>query len=198
MDIVPSPSSTIWKRKYIQYVQRSIEAHNQRNGQHWIIRIWRDVQNKSMPIVLKIFQRRNSLLLMWKMSYALAWTNRKDQESNWHHIKSTLHHKRRLVKRTSWTSTEAVRSLESKLCNYECTQERTWHYRAPMSYWPTKPKVSIVTWMDSWVLQEPGLPPNRQCGPCCLSAWKRSIPEHARIEVHRRKESWKDVRTRWF
>ena len=36
-----------------------------------------------MSFVLKIFQRRDSLLLVWWMSYAFVWTNRENQEENW-------------------------------------------------------------------------------------------------------------------
>ena len=82
MDIAPIPSSTIGKERYIQYGQRSIEASSQRNGQHCFVQTRRNIQNNSMPIVLVIFQRRNSLMLMCNMSHVLAWTNRKDQESN--------------------------------------------------------------------------------------------------------------------
>ena len=39
----------------------------------------RDFQNSSMPTVLEVFQRRNSLLLVRNMSYVFAGTNRKDQ-----------------------------------------------------------------------------------------------------------------------
>ena len=51
------------------------------------------------------------------MSYALVCTSRQDQESTWHHIKSTFHHKRKSYKRTSCTNTVAIRSLESKRSN---------------------------------------------------------------------------------
>ena len=71
-------------------------------------------------------------------------------------------------------------------------------YRAPMTDRSPSSRISMETLMYKGILSIPGLSVNCWCGPCCNMTWKRSIPQHARIEMQRRKESWKNVKTRWF
>ena len=148
MDIAPIPSWTIWKRKVFQ---RSIEASSQRNGQHCFVQTRRNIQNNSMPIVVVIFQRRNSLMLMCNMSHVLAWTNRKDQESNWHHIKSTIHHKRRcnqenVMDQNSGSTIIGKRNTKPsavKQRNFKCVEHR----------WLTDPQYQQSQSSHGWTLE---------------------------------------------
>ena len=76
MDIAPIPSSTIWKGKV--YPIRSAKHRTIKPmGNIEICEVGVTFRTIQCPIVLDIFQRRNSRLPVLYKSYALASTNRK-------------------------------------------------------------------------------------------------------------------------
>ena len=120
IDIAPIPLPTIWERK--GYPTRSAKHRGapSKNVQHWILRTWRNIQNNSKLIVLEVFQKTSAVHVVY--DYALAWTNRKDQQSKRLRIKSTIHHKRRSIWRTGpqqwqydlWKATDATTAVRRR------------------------------------------------------------------------------------
>ena len=106
-------------RRFYQRDQRNIKAQNQRNGQYWVVRTWRNSQSNSVSFVLALFKRRDSLLLVRS-----AGTNREHQASNWRHLRSSVRRQTRNTWRTLWTWRVAVSSLESQRCHNECWEKR--------------------------------------------------------------------------
>ena len=114
------------------------------------MRVGRDFQNSSTPIVLEVFQRREQSIA--NVEYVLCLRVNKQKRSRIELTSYQIHFtsRRKVIQENAKTSTVAVRSLESERRNNERTQKRK---NSVVHRWLTDPQYQESKWSHGSTLE---------------------------------------------
>ena len=73
-----------WKTRKLSEIQRGIKSHNSWNGQHRVVRVGTDVQNRPVPFMLETLVARISVLFLWRFSLSWWRINKKRSIPSFH------------------------------------------------------------------------------------------------------------------